>query len=1260
MTTSQRLGLVDSGVSPAVTLVESDVKSDNKFPTVSELLHASSSGEYESGIPADWQVVTKQRLIALPDALFEQYELLECRCFMGLFPEIKRAWITVDHRLFLWNYEDESDFYSFDDQEQIIVSVGLVRPKAGVFVDTIKHVLVVATPLEVFLLGVGYEAGKVAGVRSGSGEVTLYATQISVPADGVAMTSICGTADGRVFMSGNDGALYEFAYQAEDGWLTKRAKKVNLTATIASYFMPTFLGLRRDTAALSMVVDDERRLAYVLLQDASVKVFWLGTDGSGFELVHHHRAIATSAALLCPQFNEGAAEGGAAFEIASLHVIPPHESRTLSLVAVTCGGARLYFSSVRRTQRLYEASALALPTPHQPEVFDVVHVRLAPDQRQPLNVHTAFYANGTALLAHAANEDHDSIMGLAPACAPILARAARQPRATLVEHASSTRVEGRTWAIGEIGAAPAGLNDLVGAPRTFAVLTNAGVSILEKQRPVDMLRALLARPTVQDAQIGEFVAAYGLDETCAMCFAILCVDEPHVTTMQALTAARRIVFEYGGVPRATSADPQAAVVLSGRHNGLARYLARSLQPVWARSATSSATDRSGILRLHVGIVTPDLIDVQERLRRLQHFIATNQRFVPDQLNQMPLGDSAARSSADIAACWQAEAASLGALYDLLVRSIEAISFLCLLADFNLPVISESMPESQRQLLAGIPFSQLVASDTGRVACKDLILALINSQLKQCVSIDSISDVLSKRCASIFAADDVALYKSLEFLKLAADADEGAEAATLANEALALLTAIAATLSANQVRDICGQFEALGQFAAVAALALACARESDPTNDAIAFWDDGAPENDARETVYHKRMDCYKCVIDLLDKRRASMLNVKCLAQLPGADDALFQFALYDWLLDNGESALLFQMQPEHVEKYLLLEPRTLEKCDMLWHFYIHEGQFARACAVQRELACLPSSLREGFDIGLPRRIEYLSLSISNAKIAIDMVRHHQAGTSGGDGVNELTAMLRGTEDQLEIAQVQLEIQQQLRALGGHETLATELDSRLFSVTDLYDRFAQPLNMWDAMLLIFKAANHSEDAWMVKDIWRAVLRSVLDDELRTGLMAVAAKVAQLGARLYPSSVAFPPLLVARILIDFARERPDEYTPGFVADALVQANVPHWAVFDALHALYLKFAAESKDAIVADMLAREVAALATAWMASAQCDGSAAARNGDPKDSSGITEDSMPVMAVDEALTQYIISATINNNVELKNELQRVQEHLRRIF
>ncbi|KAJ2645723.1 hypothetical protein GGH99_008187, partial [Coemansia sp. RSA 1285] len=66
----------------ASQLVEAKMQTDLKFPVVSELLHASASGDYETPVPRDWQVVTKQRLIPLPDALFEQYDLLECRCFM--------------------------------------------------------------------------------------------------------------------------------------------------------------------------------------------------------------------------------------------------------------------------------------------------------------------------------------------------------------------------------------------------------------------------------------------------------------------------------------------------------------------------------------------------------------------------------------------------------------------------------------------------------------------------------------------------------------------------------------------------------------------------------------------------------------------------------------------------------------------------------------------------------------------------------------------------------------------------------------------------------------------------------------------------------------------------------------------------------------------------------------------------------------------------------------------------------------------------
>lgn len=50
---------------------------------------------------------------------------------MGIFPEIERAWFTVDNRLFLWDYVDGADFASFEQLEEIISAITLTKPKPG-------------------------------------------------------------------------------------------------------------------------------------------------------------------------------------------------------------------------------------------------------------------------------------------------------------------------------------------------------------------------------------------------------------------------------------------------------------------------------------------------------------------------------------------------------------------------------------------------------------------------------------------------------------------------------------------------------------------------------------------------------------------------------------------------------------------------------------------------------------------------------------------------------------------------------------------------------------------------------------------------------------------------------------------------------------------------------------------------------------------------------------------------------------------------
>lgn len=52
-------------------------------------------------------------------------------CEMGLFPEIGRAWVTVDSNIYLWAYDNGSDIAYYDGLSETILSVALLKPKPG-------------------------------------------------------------------------------------------------------------------------------------------------------------------------------------------------------------------------------------------------------------------------------------------------------------------------------------------------------------------------------------------------------------------------------------------------------------------------------------------------------------------------------------------------------------------------------------------------------------------------------------------------------------------------------------------------------------------------------------------------------------------------------------------------------------------------------------------------------------------------------------------------------------------------------------------------------------------------------------------------------------------------------------------------------------------------------------------------------------------------------------------------------------------------
>lgn len=196
-------------------------------------------------------------MFSIPDAVIEASSSAETYAAQGLFPAIQRAWIVIDTRLYLWNYMDakQSAFESYEHPERVIQSVGLVKPKPGVFIESIKHILVVCTSASVSLLGLAIEPPSAAangatsnGASSSQApsstshqQLKLFVTEMNVATDGIQLSDVCGTEAGRIFCKGHDGCLYEILYQANEGWFSHRCSLRNVTNPRLSNLVPSFI-----------------------------------------------------------------------------------------------------------------------------------------------------------------------------------------------------------------------------------------------------------------------------------------------------------------------------------------------------------------------------------------------------------------------------------------------------------------------------------------------------------------------------------------------------------------------------------------------------------------------------------------------------------------------------------------------------------------------------------------------------------------------------------------------------------------------------------------------------------------------------------------------------------------------------------------------------------------------------------------------------------------------------------------------------------
>ena len=110
----------------------------------------------------------------------------------------------MDNILYLWNYHNPEEYDVYDGVSEVIVSVTLTTPKPGIFLDNVKYLLVLATPVEIFILAICTDEQ--------CREIKIVPTTYSLPSDNITMLKMVGSQIGRIFMVGSDSNIYELEY----------------------------------------------------------------------------------------------------------------------------------------------------------------------------------------------------------------------------------------------------------------------------------------------------------------------------------------------------------------------------------------------------------------------------------------------------------------------------------------------------------------------------------------------------------------------------------------------------------------------------------------------------------------------------------------------------------------------------------------------------------------------------------------------------------------------------------------------------------------------------------------------------------------------------------------------------------------------------------------------------------------------------------------------------------------------------------------
>ncbi|KAJ6096914.1 hypothetical protein N7486_007660 [Penicillium sp. IBT 16267x] len=1126
---------------------------ESRYPDLDSYLSQGFSSEYDIPTSPSWAPFQKVKMYNIPDQIFDQYNRAQVSTSMGLFAELNHAWVAIDNALYLWDFTHPNpQLVGFEEQPNSINTVKLVKPRAGVFLPAITHLLVVSTTAELILLGMGVE-----NTPTGGRQVTLYQTGMAVPIRGLDIHVIASfDSTGRIFFGGSsDNDVYELTYQQEERWFQGRCGKVNHTSSRLAAFTPSLSLTNLAKVAMEnveqMVIDDSRNLLYTLSSASTIRVFHLKPDGSLSLAITKHALdiysnighIIASNETLNPKV-----------PIVSISPVPAAEASRYHLVATTATGYRIYLSATGS----YSWSSVPNGT-NAPTSMQAQHVKTPPVEapadlglprfQQPggkLAIHTLSPTRMAARFPPGyffcfASKDLAQKADTLFISSPDSGRVARAQDNVLAgktgESAIWMSLGGRAEAIGLCSPPPPSSsgfgNELAiqfdHPAAEIAILTNTGIHVIRRRRLVDIFASLVrGAGTGEEGLDGEaknFIRTYGRPEALATALAVACGQGVEISSDQRLTQindpdvlefARKVFIDYGGRPAinenivADSSTPAIDLVEpSPRHAGISLYLSRLLRSIWKKEIAQVGKGVNGAMTVSASVAASKLQTIQHDLSALQKFFKTNRSFIEGLSGPEALARAATKQEET---ALQGEHRALHSLVELVSHTIEGISFVLVLFDERVDEIVATLPEESKQKFLKLTYEELFSTTKGNEVAKELVKSIVNRNIAKGSNVETVADALRRRCGSFCSAEDVVIFKAQELLKRATEAGANSELGrNLLNESLNLFRQVADNLPMDYLVSAVENYIANQFFAGAIQLALTVAARCDKANIALSWIMDGRPE---QVTLPTPRYHALHLLIDLQDPRKSVYLFRKqCYDLVFNVIIAVDTLAAADPGFVDGQ---MTQIAKRQNEAYTVISDSNDEVfLTSLYDWYLEQGWSDRLLQTQSPFVVTYLERKSTDDIAhadllwryyaqSQRFFEAAKVQFQLAQSAFTLPLSRRIEYLGRARANASTftpdvgrqsrqRLLQEISNLIDVANIQDDLLQRLKdddriSPERKAEVLRDVDGPVMDISTLFNQYADSASYYDICLQIFFLADY-RNAADIKATWHHLIHDL---------------------------------------------------------------------------------------------------------------------------------------------------------------------------